>query len=345
MRTAFLAMLALLLCRCVSAETVADVPSAFEGAEVLTDADALTALAAKTKPLAVWNETDMLWVRRHANGSPQFLLNRAVRFDDAQRPRWALVRRKPDVNYVVGLDGQFSYCEVNVVPTALQSDGGAPPHALVVARTDAGDTLYRVRWSSEGSTGVAHPYTLRDVFVLRTPKGNWRLLGEGASLLYSGAGPSDWFGQDVSYRIDWPAEVGARDPIITATFSETWGAMYEEPSRPSKHDFTCLREGTLDLATHRMRWGGHAYTLASAGESLDCVVDRIGEWKLGYYYDYRPERRGALLDLLRPVIRTLNPRSAAKQRLPNGERILVPEDAEITRALKGSPATHPSHRK
>src|SRR4051812_46083559 len=173
MKCRLLAFFALVIC--ADGIPAAESPEAEfrERVEILIRADSLPALVAKAKPTAVWNETDMLWVDEKAGHPPIFTLNPAHRMRDTASPQWALVRRRPGVEYVLELDEDFAYCRAEVVAVPPPRKDGPPPHALVMGSSRRHGTLYRIRWNSEPSGGNAHLYTIRDVFVLRAASGRW----------------------------------------------------------------------------------------------------------------------------------------------------------------------------
>lgn len=341
MRRVQFLLLALLACPSPTpAETADELPDMYAGLDVVAEAYSLPALVTKAKPDFVWNEKDMLWVKRGRDGHPRFAVCRALVRFNPKPSRWMLVRAGNEEKFPI-LEGEFPCQDIDIVAEAPQNDGAPPSHALVIGMNQRRGTLYRLRWGSV-TGGNAYVSELRDIFLLQSPTGHWTFIGEGASVGFGRDGPDRWCSEDVSYRFNW--DVADRDQAlaITATFSEMHGSTAVDNSPETKRDLTCLREGTLDPKVRKMRWGEHFYTAAQSGETIDNVVIRIGEWKLGYYYDNHPERRPELLALLRPVVEKLNPRSAATGRLSKGERILVPTYQEIRQALNGSPATRPS---
>ena len=50
--------------------------------DVIAEAASRPELVASAKPLAVWNNADMLWIKARPDGTPTFVLNRAVQIGD-----------------------------------------------------------------------------------------------------------------------------------------------------------------------------------------------------------------------------------------------------------------------
>ena len=306
--------------------------------EVIHQADSLAALVGKSKPSINWGDGDMMWIAEPEPGKPVFTLNRAVRAPGPDgTTTWALVRTRGDGDYVPFLDGQFGYEKLEVVASPPQADGAPPSHALEFDSDPEVGTLYRIRWTSGPTTAASQTFTVRDLFLLKRGE-RWKFLGEGPTETFGRGDRGTWFAEGTQYHLEW---VGRDDKPLNLTASH-WRMTAEDADLPARADLVTRRDGVLDFARHGMKWDDHEYVLSVAGDTMDSVIERLAAWRTWPAWKKYPDRRPALVELIRPQVMELNPQTARDAALPTGARVFIPCKAELEAALAGSPTTRPT---
>ena len=249
---------------------------------IVAQAETIERLAAAAKPTIVWNG-DMLWVKPGGQGRFSFAFATAqwVRVGKA-RPFWALLRPRDHGTYERELGGLLTAEIRNASVRDLaahksDSDHGGGDYAQVILR-DRDHDLYEIGIQSEG-LGSGLPVDERRIYVLRSPDGRWRFVGEGLPESSGKCGPlCSGSGADAHARLTGHP----RAPVIIEFTTTRSSALVGEGVESAYPMLGIHREALLDgPLPAKLRWLTDPYvSIDTPGDTLGAVIQRYTYWEL-----------------------------------------------------------------
>ncbi|HEY8748752.1 MAG TPA: hypothetical protein VIM11_12305 [Tepidisphaeraceae bacterium] len=282
----------------------------------------LHSIIARSKPTAVWSDTDMLWIDRDTSGHPLFALNHAYQLDTADaHGSWALFDADP--GYVAA--GFVDYTR-EVTP------------GRVLATDHYRGAVYLLEWTSHHSTGAGPIDSTRHVFVLHTPANQWRLIGEGP-------GSADARSENkqttttTRYEVQWTKDPAA--PVIIRASRLTRIVFHSEVQQAafdSNHDF--ILRGALPA---RFQTASDDYLIAAYADTPRELALRLATCGTFYPLERTASLRDKMLKSVSDSLAVLNPQ--LPRRLRPGSHITLPDLSSLWDNANHAAGVrnHPSH--
>ncbi len=299
--------------------------------KIVARANSLQSLIAATKPTIIWN-SDWLWVKTGANGTPAFTVGSPqwVRFAQGL-PFWALLRHGRADEIERDRDGLVTAEILDRVVRDLQlvsvkpiSDSGSGDYARILQRRGEWD-LYEIGIQCD-SFGSGHDVTQCRLYALHGPNNRWQVIGEGPSECCGKSGiECEAFTSDAKATLTGDLKAPA---IIEFSTTERNG-MAQESAQPLYPDLEIHREALLDgLPAARLRWLTDSFLIAGPHETLDEISNRYIYWQIEHTDQSIADADRPEAAAFKKMVQNKNP-ALVDGTLPQGAIVYLPTQQEI----------------
>lgn len=307
---------------------------ASDRSRIRAEAETFEALVQKTKPDAVWNGRDMLWVEADPGAGTRFVCDRAYVFHPPGAYRtWVLM----EPGFRAGEDARRV---MPLLASKRSSDSGPGDYAIAAAARPGGGTVYELGWQ-DGPMGSGNWFRRSRLFVLRDASGRWRVIGPGVDEPSGhGAGNNSSYGTTVERSVEWTGDAEA--PVRIRFARRVWlTEVGEEPV--GLPDIEILSELVLEGPLPAvLKPAGRDYVVVGENDTLDAVVRRLSVWESGWdaRREDRDRRRAAISDAWKEALLQANP-GLPSGAIPKGTRVSLPAHADRPPVLRGQAPARP----